>query len=419
MDKKLSYYLKHLPYFYKYYGLKMFLMKIIEKIFPYRVLNKVIILLTYSKKKRLNLYRKRVNLNKCIKNCKKPKLKISNTPLEIYIEVSRDCNINCIMCARTFDSRYKSISGRNMSMKIFNKIIPILPGLVKVHAFGNGEPLLNKNFIKMNEIIKSFDVHVEFNTNGVLLDKKKSEEIVKVGLDSITFSFDAAKKKTYENIRRGAIYEKVIDNIKKLNDIKKKFNKTNPRITFAIVGMKQNITEIPDIIKLAKDLRVKSVYVEPLLWQDYSVYEKFFHRQSLSNINQDKVQKIMETGKNLANKFGISFTSPLLEVKDYEFIIKEKPQSIMQVKVRDKLFCTQPWTTIFIDWDGKVHPCCGTEEVFGNLNNQSFKEIFNNEKFISLRKSIINNKIIGYCKNCVKNKRNKNTLPEISNILQI
>jgi len=321
------------------------------------------------------------------------------------------------MCARTFDSRFKATSGWNMSMKIFDKVLPMLPKAVKVYAFGNGEPLLNKNFMEMIKIIKSFDAIVHFNTNGVLLNEKNNELLVKVGLDSIVFSFDAATKETYEKIRRGANYEKVLNNVKNLVDLKKRFHKFNPYIGFAVVGMKQNINEIPQLLNLAKDLGVESVYIEPLLWQNDPTYEKYFNYQNLSNIEPIEIGKIMETCKNLAKKIGINFTSPLLKADDYEFIQKKEIEIIREKESRDELFCTQPWTTIFIDWDGKVHPCCGTEEIFGDLNFQPLIKIFNNEKFISLRKSIIDKKITEYCNNCVKNKRNKNVIPEISNIL--
>jgi len=56
-------------------------------------------------------------------------------------------------------------------------------------------------------------VRVQLFSNGSVMDSEKIEKILKSGLDEIIFSIDAAKKETYELIRRGLIFEKIVNNV--------------------------------------------------------------------------------------------------------------------------------------------------------------------------------------------------------------
>lgn len=58
-----------------------------------------------------------------------------------------------------------------------------------------------------------------FNTNGVLLDEKLARDLINSGLDNIFFSVDSINPEKYEQIRIGAKYENVIENIKRFTAI--------------------------------------------------------------------------------------------------------------------------------------------------------------------------------------------------------
>ena len=68
----------------------------------------------------------------------------------------------------------------------------------------------------MVEYASNKNIDTLINTNGVLLTEQLSNEFIDARLSSMCFSFDGGKKETYEIAREGAIYEKVVKNIKYL-----------------------------------------------------------------------------------------------------------------------------------------------------------------------------------------------------------
>jgi radical SAM protein with 4Fe4S-binding SPASM domain len=70
-------------------------------------------------------------------------------------------------------------------------------------------------------------------------------------------------------------------------------------------------------------------------------------------------------------------------------------------------FCTIPWTTTYVAFDGTVRPCCYSETatVLGNLRDQSFDEIWNGEAYRHLREEILDGEVPESCRQCVANAR--------------
>jgi MoaA/NifB/PqqE/SkfB family radical SAM enzyme len=58
-----------------------------------------------------------------------------------------------------------------------------------------------------------------------MLSEELSSEILKSGLDHPLFSFDGCDKETYEHIRNGGNFEKVVENITRFLEIKREKNK--------------------------------------------------------------------------------------------------------------------------------------------------------------------------------------------------
>ena len=70
-------------------------------------------------------------------------------------------------------------------------------------------------------------------------------------------------------------------------------------------------------------------------------------------------------------------------------------------------YCTAPWTSAFIRFDGRVRPCCFSEaeSSLGDLREQTFEEIWNGEGYRNLRRQILAGKVPEMCQGCVANKR--------------
>jgi sulfatase maturation enzyme AslB (radical SAM superfamily) len=62
---------------------------------------------------------------------------------------------------------------------------------------------------------------ISISTNGTLIDQAWAERIVRTPFRSITVSFDGGTESTFEKLRRGARFSKVIGNITRLQELKR------------------------------------------------------------------------------------------------------------------------------------------------------------------------------------------------------
>lgn len=68
----------------------------------------------------------------------------------------------------------------------------------------------------------------------------------------------------------------------------------------------------------------------------------------------------------------------------------------------DKNFCAAPWNSILIDFAGNVMPDSQFQPSYGNINNQSFREIWSSNIAQNTKKDFLNNQIPLNCKKCPK-----------------
>jgi len=69
--------------------------------------------------------------------------------------------------------------------------------------------------------------------------------------------------------------------------------------------------------------------------------------------------------------------------------------------------CMEPWTTVFITWDGKVRTCCFSQTDMGHLDEQTIDEIWQGRAYAEIREALGTREVPGDCAECVENKRMK------------
>ena len=151
------------------------------------------------------------------------------TPYVIFIDPCSACNFQCTFCP-TGDLKLMKDIGRyqgNLSLDDFKKIIRDIEEFdqpVKVlRLYKDGEPLLNKqlgNMIKIAKASKNITV-VDTTTNGLLLTKEKSEELINAGLDLINISVDGLDNDQFLKFTKSKVdFDSFVKNINYLYTIK-------------------------------------------------------------------------------------------------------------------------------------------------------------------------------------------------------
>ncbi|MDB3873563.1 SPASM domain-containing protein [Pelagibacteraceae bacterium] len=289
-----------------------------------------------------------------------PKLnKLNNFPIHLDIEATSACNFLCTMCPRTEMIEDKTFwKVENFDFKKYTQIIDegSKKGLRSIKFQYLGEPLVNKNLIKMIKYAKNAGiVDVMFNTNASLLTEKKSKEVILSGVDKVFFSFDSPYREEFNKIRVKGDYDKVLTNIKNFMRLKKELKSDTPITRVQMVLMKENQSQWEDFKKLFDGV------VDTIAWVDY--------------LDHGKQQSYKKKGT-------IGFND-----KKKEFC------------------CPQLWQRMFVHPDGVVTPCCNDsfrELKMGNINKNSIEEIWQNKKYQNIRKLHLEGKMknIPLCAKC-------------------
>lgn len=137
-------------------------------------------------------------------------LKLPVQPRFIQIETILGCDADCPFCPQKKIDRGPVV----MPDAVWRKIVDETRGLgVTYRPFLQNEALLDKRLARIVDYIKSDPTsRVEINTNGSLLDERRSRELIDAGIDLVRFSIDAFSPESYARCRTGLDYATVVDN---------------------------------------------------------------------------------------------------------------------------------------------------------------------------------------------------------------
>ena len=176
---------------------------------------------------------------------------LHDIPLFLEVESTYACNYRCKMCLRHDVDNFSN--KEHMSDHLLNKLFcEIEEFKIPSMAFSHGgEPLMRKDLPELVQRAKNAGVLDRmFHTNGFLLTKEKSVKLIKSGLTKINFSIDAATSETYNKIRVGGDYNRVVNNIFDFLDVRKSLNQSYPRVRVSFVVQPENKHEIDKFFKI-------------------------------------------------------------------------------------------------------------------------------------------------------------------------
>ena len=198
-------------------------------------------------------------------------VRVKHRPIMIRLEISKVCNQKCIMCAHGQDDfRLEKTETKNMSLEVFDKVVaPLLPTTSVLVAFGLGEPFLNKDFLDILKRAKTINplTNIFVSTNGTRLSEETSREIV-VGnlIDVLQISIDGAREDTYAKIRKrakpGNDYDIVLDALRTVIRIKKKYNQHFPQIKVKMLVNQHTSNEIFMFVEQMTNLGVNMIALD-------------------------------------------------------------------------------------------------------------------------------------------------------------
>jgi MoaA/NifB/PqqE/SkfB family radical SAM enzyme len=307
---------------------------------------------------------------------------VSISSRSVQIECTTRCNLKCTMC----EISYWTEKGGDLKVANLQKMLEHLPKLKRVDLTGIGEALMNRGFFDAVELLKSRGLYVTLNDNFTLMNEKAARRIIELGVDQVFLSLDGATKETYEQIRVGANFAKVIANARHLMRIKREMRRQRPEVKINTVVCSTNYRELPVIVELAHDIGIGMVqFVNVITFENTESLDTALVRREVRAKFQEAVERARQLG------------------------IMVKIELFDKLPVRQ---CDFPWKRNFVTYDGYVHPCCYTTQTgdrkaqnsgsFGNLLEQPFDEVWNADRYSEFRKKMALGILPYQCRHCPK-----------------
>jgi len=176
-------------------------------------------------------------------------------PRNIEVEMSTYCNKKCITCEHTF---WREPS-RHLRFDQFKTLVDQFP-LRWINMTGEGDAFLNPDYLKEIAYLKAKGVSVYLVDSFDLVTPAIARQLVHMQVDGIYLSMDGASKKTYEAVKVGCSYEKVLDNISAMLRCKEELRTPLPELSIRYVINNQNMHEMAKFVQVISSLGPKRAW---------------------------------------------------------------------------------------------------------------------------------------------------------------
>lgn len=214
-----------------------------------------------------------------------------------------------------------------------------------------GEPTLHPKYIDIIRRVKDTGSLVHINTNGSTLTEESIKSLIDAGLDSIKFSFQGADEGTYNEMREGGDYNRLLGIVRAMHEIRG----SNPY----------------PYIQISTTLTAETA-------------------EQIENFKNDV--------GSYCDYYNIGFTKlNHLDVSAMK-IPEEEKEKIRRLQENERIhriyrpFCPEAFDKLSVNWNGDVTLCCQDYDNFmiaGNILDRDIQEIFTGNAADFYRKIIV------------------------------
>lgn len=285
-------------------------------------------------------------------------------PDYLDVELTNHCNFRCCFCP-TGTKAMQRMKGF-MPDEVANAIAE---NVQKYHIQGVrfirwGEPTMHPKYIEILKRVRDAGALIHINTNGSLLDESQMERLLDIHLDSIKFSFQGADEGTYNEMREGGDYQRLLRIVRKFCELRGQRDYPFIQISTTLTGetaeqvehFKQDVGDYCDYYNIGYTL-LNHLNVDDM---------------KIDNAEKAKIHRLQEHEKN-----------------NHTF----------------KPVCNEAFDKLSINWNGDVTLCCGDYDNFlvvGNIMDNDIREIFNSRAADTYRSVIADGQYgrIKCCSHC-------------------
>jgi len=287
-----------------------------------------------------------------------------------------------------------------MKFETFTRIVDDLPALEHLHLQGLGEPMMHPRFFDMVSYAAQRGARVTTNTNMTLLvNARRARRCVTCGLDCIHVSIDGATPETYERIRARAKFTRLMRDLQLLAEARREVG-GRPQLRMVSVVMRQNLHELPDLVRLAHRWSITEMFVQHLchdfgestLPVVYQPMRRFVDKQTLVNEEVGRINHYFDAARRVAEELGVDLRLPRTRPRPHP-AGTPGPQR-----------CDWPYRGAYISYQGLAMPCCMISTPdrmnFGNVADHGFAEIWGSPAYGKFRHQLASDTPPEICRSC-------------------
>jgi hypothetical protein len=174
----------------------------------------------------------------------------------LRLEASTICQLACPSCATTHGTIKAQIGAGFLKFDDFRRLVDENPWVWEIELSNWGEIFLNPDIERIIAYAYRRSVAL-MACNGANLNHVKPgvlEAMVRYKFRAITCSIDGVSQGTYEAYRRRGQLDRVLGNIRRLNDYKKRWKSEYPMLCWQMIAFGHNEHEIAAAQALAREL---------------------------------------------------------------------------------------------------------------------------------------------------------------------
>jgi len=278
------------------------------------------------------------------------------SPVQMRLEAASFCNLRCPLCATTQGHVHQgAVGGGFLRLEDFRKLLDDNPGLERIGLSNTGEIFLNPALLSILELAHERGVELVADANLNKVRPEVLEGLVKYQFRWLVCALDGASEETYSIYRVRGKFANVINNIRKVNELKQHYRSPFPELVWKFIIFGHNEHELLVAREMARELDMEFYPV----------------------LNRDPNFSPVRDPEAVRAATGLSVTS----TDEYEAL---HGQSFLEI------YCHQLWDNPQINWDGKVLGCCVNS--WGDFGDNAFRDglraSVNTEQIVYARKML-------------------------------
>lgn len=281
-------------------------------------------------------------------------------PLKMHVEPTSFCNLRCPMCPQSVGAN--STNGF-MEMDLFNKIIDEARHFTReINLFFRGESLMHKGIYEMIETCERAGIAAHINTNATLWRDDAIANLLESRPSKVTISFDSGEPEIYEQMRKGATFDRVLERVLRFLEARKRLPGPKPYVVMQVIQLWE------------KSMGVGARPVIPAHFTD-----------RFAGLPIDEWDTFWAHG----------WAGTLTDSDFYT----ARPHGPVYYP------CNWLWKSMAVYWDGRVPSCCADfaeEQIMGDLSTQSIQEVWNSDAYRAIREAHTGGQLADYplCAGC-------------------